>query len=164
MNLIILYHTTVKFKQTNEKRKNKLQLPLSAFWICVFAKPVFLIYLFKLQVASTLTVLMNSTFCLWEKHAILNLFGLLSLKTVRPVVRWHLFRILGWRHPGVRADGLWKCKQQVSLFSDYIRNQEFSYHSFYQNIQERSICVVNLNQDQIFNDQIKYLRKNTDVA
>ncbi len=145
MNLTILYNSTVKFKQTNGKRKNKLWLLLSPFGF-VFLPNLRLSWCIYLNFRSPRIwpLLMNSIFCLWEQYTCLNTFFVaISLKTAHPVVRRHLLWISGWRHPGVHAQGLWKRKQQVFLFSDHVRNQNFSYHSFYRNIRERNICVVN---------------------
>ncbi len=144
MNLTILYNSTVKFKQTNEKRKNNLWLLLSPFGFMFLPKPRFSscrpIYL-NFRSPRIWPFLMISIFCLWEKYTCFNTF--LSLKTAHPFVRRQLLWISGWRHPGVHTQGLWKRKQQVFLFSDNVRNQNSSYHSFYRNIRERNICVVN---------------------
>ncbi len=116
MNLTILYNSTVKFKQTNGKRKNNLWLLLSPFGF---------VFLPKLRLSSCRPIYLNfrspriwpflmiSIFCLWEKYTCFNTFLSLSLKTAHPFVRRQLLWISGWRHPGVHTQGLWKRKQQV---------------------------------------------------
>ncbi len=97
-------------------------------------------YLFKLQVASNL--------------AIINELHLLSVRKIH--LFEHVFCCYITKNSSSSREatsaldfrmttpqGLWKRKQQVFLFSDYVRNQNFSYHSFYRNIRERNICVVN---------------------
>lgn len=154
MNLTILYNSTVKFKQTNGKKKNYLWLLLSPFGFAFLPnlrfssrRPIYL----NFRSPRIWPFVMISIFCLWEKYTCLNMFLSLSLKTAHPFVRRQLLLISGWRYPRVHSQGLWKRKQQVFLFYDYVHNQNSSYHSFFRNIRERNICVVNTKLRLVFN-------------
>ncbi len=151
MNLTILYNSTVKFKQTMGRGKIISDCFCLPSGLC-FAKaqtfscrPIYL----NFRSPRIWPFLMISIFCLWEKYTCFNTFLSLSLKNSSSILEATAALDFRMTTPWSSHSRFVETQTASVLFSDYVCNQNSSYHSFYRNIRERIFVSSILNWDQI---------------